>query len=175
MAESARIERHLEECAACASRLRDIRASLDLIAAEMDRGRYDVAWRLAPYLDEIFAEIGLDRCDACLFQSVIEADLFRDHRLAFGDELRSRLLADADDCGARLLGGFRPVNLAARLDHLLLVMIKIEIEIGEDMVLDVPRDVAQAIEFRKIVPGMGALGDKARAGLDHRTLELSIG
>src|SRR5437762_11418560 len=109
---------------------------LDLIAAEMDRGRYDVAWRLAPYLDEIFAEIGLDRCDACLFQSVIEADLFRNHRLALGGELRIETFADRDDGGAGLLRGLRPVDLSAGLNDFGLIAFEIEIEMAEDMVLE---------------------------------------
>ena len=63
----------------------------------------------------------------------------------------------------------------ARLDHLPLVVFEIKIEMGEDVILDVSRDVAQPIEFGKVVAGMSAFGDKARAGFNHRALQLSIG
>ena len=40
------------------------KVGLDVVAADMDRRRDDVRGRLAAQLDDVFAEIGLDRLDA---------------------------------------------------------------------------------------------------------------
>ena len=106
---------------------------------------------------------------------MIEADLFRDHRLALGGELRIKTFADRDDGGAGLLRGLRPVDLSAGLDDFGLIAFEIEIEMAEDMVLDVARLIAQRIEFRQIGPGLGALLNEARPGLGHRPLQLAVG
>ena len=50
---------------------------------------------LAPELDDIFAEIGLDHLDAGGLQMRVEPDLLRHHRLALGDELGACLLGRA--------------------------------------------------------------------------------
>ena len=53
---------------------------------------------------------------------------------------------------ARFLGRLRPMHMAARLDHLLLIALEIEIEMREHVVLDVARLIAQRVEFRQIGP-----------------------
>ena len=63
---------------------------LDVVAREMDRGRDDVRGRLVAQLDDVFAEISLDRRDAGRLQRLVEADLLGDHRLALGDALAPR-------------------------------------------------------------------------------------
>ena len=148
---------------------------LDLLAGQMDCGGDDMARPFLSELDQIFAKIGLDCLEPLLLKGVVELDLFRDHRLPLGHELRARPLADAEDETACFLGGLRPVHFAARLDHLPLVMLEIDIEIGEDMILDVARDVAQTIELGKGSAGLGTLGDEPRAGFDHCTLKMHVG
>ena len=51
---------------------------------------------LVAELDDVFAEIGLDRRDAVRLQVVVEPDLLGDHRLALGDGARAGLAADVE-------------------------------------------------------------------------------
>ena len=60
---------------------------LDLRLGEVNRGRDDVGRQLVAQLDDVFAEIGLDRRDAVAFEEIVEADLLGDHRLALGHGL----------------------------------------------------------------------------------------
>ena len=74
---------------------------LDVVARDMDRRRDDVRGRLVAKLDDVFAEIGLDRLDAGGLERLVEADLLGDHRLAFGDALGAARLAEVEeDAGA---------------------------------------------------------------------------
>ena len=148
---------------------------LDLIACQVHGGRDDVARPLVPDLDQVFAEIGLDRLDAVRLEVVVEVDLFRDHRLALGDELRIRLPADGENLRAGLFRVLRPVHVAAGLLHLLLVALEVDVEMVEHVVLDVAGLVAQRVELGQRVAGLGALLDEARAGLRHRILQLRVG
>ena len=83
---------------------------LDLILGEVDRRRDDVARRLVAELDDVFAEIGLDRLDAVRLEVLVEADLLGDHRLALGDGLRPDAPADGEDDVARLGRGLGVVH-----------------------------------------------------------------
>ena len=107
---------------------------------------------LAAQLDDVFAEIGLDRRDAVRLEMRVEADLLGDHRLALGDGLRA---AGRGRCRGRCRaprGASRakctcpPAAGTARL-----VALEIEVEMGERVVLDVARGVAQLLEFRQPV------------------------
>ena len=60
----------------------------------MDRRGDDVARRLVAELDDVFAEIGLDRRDAVRLEVIVERDLLGDHRLALGDGLGADGAAD---------------------------------------------------------------------------------
>ena len=64
--------------------------------------------------------------------------------------------------------------MAARLDHLALVFLEIEVEIRKHMVLDRPRLVAQGVELGKPRPRRRALGDKAARHILERPLQLHI-
>ncbi len=57
---------------------------LDLRGVEMHGGRDDVARQLVAKLDDVFAEIGLDRRDAVRLKVLVDPDLLRDHRFALG-------------------------------------------------------------------------------------------
>ena len=53
----------------------------DLVLGEMHRRRNDMARRLVAELDDVLAEIGLDRRDAERLEMIVERDLLGDHRL----------------------------------------------------------------------------------------------
>jgi len=85
----------------------------DLLFHQVDRRRDQMARRLVAQLDDVLAEIGLDRGDAVLLEVVVEPDLLGDHRLALGDDLGADRAADLQHHGARLVGCPRPMNLTA--------------------------------------------------------------
>ncbi len=115
---------------------------LDLVAVEMHGRGNDVGGNLAAQLDDVFAEIGLDRRHAGLFQRGVDFDLLADHRFALGDRLGTEPRANLDDDGARLLRGAGEMHMPARLRHLALIALEIEIEMRQGMVLDVARRLA---------------------------------
>ncbi len=90
-------------------------AFLPVLLVEVERGRDDVAGQLVTQLDDVFAEIGLDRGDAVAFQVVVDAQLLADHRLALGDGAGIGRTADRQNRVARFVGGGAPVHLAAGL------------------------------------------------------------
>ena len=148
--------------------------ALDLILGQMHGRADDVRGNLATQLDDIFAEIGLDRRDAGLLHGVVERDLLRDHALALGDGLCAALGAYVENDIARLFGRAREMHMSARRRHLLLVGLEIEVEMGERMVLDVARAVAQRLEFRQLGNGDLPSGREADAQLAHGFLQLRI-
>ena len=133
---------------------------LDVSRRKVDRRRDDVGRSLAAQLDDVFAEVGFDRFDAGGLESVIEADLLGDHRLAFGDALCPHRLAEVDDDPTRFLGVLRVVHFAAALAHLALVGLEIEVEMGERVILDRAGAVSQRVE-------LGKPGDRGRAPADE--------
>src|SRR5476649_593676 len=146
----------------------------DLVLGEMDRRRDDVAGRLVAELDDVLAQIGLDRRDAGLLEMLVERDLLGHHRLRLGDGACTHALAEIGDDASRIGGGRCPMNVAAQADHLALELLEVEIEIGERVVLDVARTVAQRLEFRQALGCLApALGE---ADLEHgqRVLEVGI-
>ncbi len=130
--------------------------ALDVSCGEMDRRRDDVGRGFAAQLDDVFAEVGFDRLDPRRLERVVEADLLGDHRLALGDALRAHRLAEVDDDLARFLGVLRIVDFAAARADLVLVGLEIEVEMGERVVLDRARAVAQRLE-------LGQPGDRGGA------------
>src|SRR5579871_4919114 len=125
------------------------KAFFPILAIEVKRRTDDVTRRLLAQLQNVFAEIGLDRRNAVLLQVVVDCDLLRDHRLALGDRLRAGLLADRENRLTGVGGGGAPMNLAARPLDVCRPCLEIEVEIGERMILDVARDIAQALELRQ--------------------------
>ena len=117
---------------------------LDLVLVQMHRRRDDVARHLAAELDDVFAEVGLDRLDAVLRQMLVQADLLGDHRLALGGGLRADAAADVEDDRSRVLRRLGPMHLAAGLGDLRLIGFEIEVEMVERVVLDGARLLAQA-------------------------------
>ncbi len=79
----------------------------DLLLHQVDRRRDDVARRLVAELDDVFAEIGLDRRDAVGFEMIVERDLLGDHRLALGDGLGAGRAADRRAPPARASAALR--------------------------------------------------------------------
>src|SRR5919108_251963 len=107
----------------------------DLALGDVQRRADDVARHLVAELDDVFAEIGLDRLDAVLLEEIVDADLLADHGLALGDRLGAGLAAEAQDGLARGLGVAAPMDLAARRLHLRLELQQVLIEMTEDVVL----------------------------------------
>ena len=93
-------------------------------------------------LDDVFAEIGLDRGDAVLFEKIVEPNFLRDHRLALGHGLGARRSADFQHRRAHLFGSARPMHLATGGYNVLLVKLEVEVEMGERVLLDLATDVA---------------------------------
>src|SRR5580700_6485287 len=83
----------------------------DLFLNQMDRRCDDMAGRLVPQLDDVFAEIGLDRGDAVRLKGIVEPHLLGDHRLALSDELGAHRAADPQNRCAGLLRGTRQCTL----------------------------------------------------------------
>ena len=133
---------------------------LDVRLRQMDRRRDDMGRRLAPQLDDVFAEVGFHRLDPRGLQGLIEADLLGDHRFALGDALRPHRLAQVEDDRARFVGVLRVVDFPAAFSDLALVGLEIEVEMGERVVLDRAGAVAQRLELRQPLGGRGAPGDE---------------
>src|SRR3546814_20034009 len=87
----------------------------DPFGGHVNRRGDDVARRLAAELEDVFAQIGLDRLDAVGFEVIVETDLLGDHALALGDRLRAEIPAQPQDRLASLPGGPAPVHLPAVL------------------------------------------------------------
>ncbi len=164
-----------EIAAAVELRVRAAKIRLDLGRVEVHRRGDDVARHLVPELDDVLAEIGLDRRDAVAFEVVVEADLLGDHRLALGHGPRPRGPADAEDDVPRLRRIAGEMHLPAGRRDLLLVALEVEVEMGERMVLDVPRRIPQRLELRQ--PPDRALPPVDEPPLDvpQRPLELPVG
>src|SRR2546425_1032485 len=87
-----------------------------------------VIFSIAAKLDDVLAEIGLDRLDAVRLEMLVEADLLGHHRLALGDGLRPGIAADRQDDLARLFRRLGVMHLPAGSPHLVLVGLEIEVE-----------------------------------------------
>jgi phenylalanyl-tRNA synthetase beta chain len=66
-------------------------------------------------LDDVLAEIGLDRLDPVRFQMVVHPDFLGDHRLALGDGLRTGLAANLEHRGAGIGEGRKSVAIEVTL------------------------------------------------------------
>src|SRR6266478_4619898 len=117
-----------------------------------------MARRLVAQLDDVFAEIGLDRDDAVLFEILVEPDLLGDHRLALGDDLGVDRAADLQYRGARFIRCSRPMNPAARGEDVAFVKLEIEVEMLEGVVLDRLADFAQGLELGEALDGEAGAG-----------------
>ena len=86
----------------------------DLVLGEMHRRRDDVARRLVAQLDDVFAEIGLDRRDAQRLEMIVEpiSSEIIDFDLAIGP--RADALAEVGDDAPRILRRRRPMDVAAQ-------------------------------------------------------------
>ena len=149
---------------------------LDLGLGEVNRGRDDVGRQLAAQLDDVFAEIGLDRRDAVAFEEVVEADLLGDHRLALGHCLRADMLWQMSRTIWRAscaVSGI--VHMAALGEQALLIGFEIEIEVGKRVVLDVARGVAQRLEFGQAVRHLAPPRDEVHFDEAQRVLQVGVG
>ena len=146
----------------------------DLLLHEMHGRHDDVARTLLADLDDVFAEIGLDRRHAVLLEIVVEGDLLADHGLALGHRLGVKAPADRQHRLARLLRRAAPMHLPAARDDVLLEDLEIEIEIRQHVILDRLALLAQRVEFRQARHHGGALGGKAGAHHAERLLQIGV-
>src|SRR6185437_7430920 len=146
----------------------------DLLLHQVDGWGNDVARILLADLDDVLAEIGLDRRDAVLLEVIVERDLLGDHRLALGHRLGAEPLTDRQHRVARLLRRAAPMHVPALRLDVLLEGLEVEIEILEHVVLDRLALVAQRLEFRKPRHGRGTAGGKAAAHQRQRLLQIGI-
>ena len=86
-----------------------------------------------------------------------------------------RLAAELEHDVARVRRGRREVHMPAALVDLPLVGFEIKVEMGERMVLDRARLVAQRVELRQLRPRQRALDDEAALDVEKRALQLGIG
>jgi hypothetical protein len=115
--------------------------------------RDDMARRFVAQLDDVLAEIGLDRRNPVRFKVFVEADFLGDHRLALGDGLGADRSADLQHCRAGLLRGAGPMDLAAGGQHLALIELEIEVEVLEGVVLDQSPGFTERLELRQPIDG----------------------
>ena len=134
-----------------------------------------MAGQFVAQLDDVFAQIGFNRNDPVLFQMVVDRDFFPDHRLALGDRLRARLLADRQHRRPRSVGVGAPMHRAAGFFYLGLVRFKVEVEIGQRVVFDVARGVAQRLELRQSLHRRRPARHEARPRARERLLQPGIG
>ncbi len=147
---------------------------LDLLLSDMHGRRDDVARRLMTELDDVFAEIGLDRRDVVFLEILVEADLLGHHRLALGHRPGVDRAADVEDLGTGVLGRLGIVDVTTGGPHLLLIGLEIEVEMSECVVLDVSRIVAQGLELGQFGGRLEALVDKAGTDMAQRLLQLLV-
>ena len=147
---------------------------LHLRRVEVHRRRDDMARHLVAELDDVFAEIGLHRRDAVLFEMLVDPDFLGDHRFALGDGPGARVLADRQDDAARLLRVAGEMHVPARCRHLLLISLEIEVEMLQGVVFDVARRVPQGLEFRQPFGRLLPLVDEALLDVPQRLLELRV-
>ena len=148
---------------------------LPVLAVKVEGRGDDVARQLVAQLDNVFAEIGLHRRDAVALQVLVHADLLGDHALALGHRPRAGLLADRQHLRTGIVRGGAPMQLPAGCLQLRLVRLEVEIEVGQRVVLDVPADIAQLLEFRQPRHRRRPPADERRPGIGQRLLQSRIG
>src|SRR5438067_5947703 len=146
-----------------------------LFLNQVDRWCDDMAGRLMPQLDDVFAEIGLDRGNAVRLEGFVEPHFLGDHRLALRDELGLRRSADLQYHRAGLLRGARPMHLAAgRLDAVL-VQLEVAVEVLESVILDRSTGFAQRFELRQPLYGKTPSQRESGSGQTQRALQILVG
>ncbi len=156
-------------------RMRLAEALLPVLDVEVEGRRDDMRRRLLAQLDDVLAEIGLDRRDAVALQMVVDPELFGDHRLALGHGLGPGVLADLQHGRARLVRRAAPMHRAARALHVGGIGLEVEVEVRDRVILDVPPDVPKLLELRQPPHGGGAALEEGPLGGGQRLLQAGIG
>ncbi len=108
-------------------------------------------------------------------EMLVERDLLGHHRLRLGDRAGAHALAELADDAARVLGGGCPVNVAAQRRHLALELLEIEVEVGQSVVLDVARAIAQRLELGQALGRLAPAFGEADLQLGKRVLQIGVG
>ena len=156
-------------------RVRQAELCLPILAVQVKRRGDDMARRLVPQLDDILAQIRLDRLDSGGLQMRIDAELFRDHGLALGHRPRPGILTNLQHRRPRVIGRAAPMHLPTGRQHVRLERLQIEIEVRQRMILDVPPDVAQPLELRQPRHGGTTARHELRLTELQRLLQRRIG
>ena len=146
-----------------------------LVFSHVDRRRDNMARRLVAQLDDVFAQVGLDRLNIVRFEIGVEADLLGDHRFALGRRPGVDRTADVEDDAACVFRRGRPMHRAPGLPHLGLEGFEVEIEMRQRVVLDLAALVAQRLELRQAGGRGGAVDDEAAFHLVERGLQRLVG
>ncbi len=146
----------------------------DLILVQVHRGRNQVARRFAAQLDDVFAEVSFHWLDANLLKPGVETDFLRNHGLALGDRFRFTVETQTHNEVSRLFGCGCPVHVTTGFNHLLLKGLKVEIQVIQNVVLDVPALVPQALELRQGVSSILALFHEAARHVREGSLQLGV-
>ncbi len=156
------------------SRVHAAEVGLDLCLGEMYRRRDDVRRQFVAKLDDVLAEIGLDRGDGVFRQEIVEADFLGHHRFALGHGLGVERAADVEDDRTRVGGRSGEMHVAARGEHATLVFLEIEIEMRQGVILDVAGRIPQRLELGQLVGHLLAPRDEVRLENVHRALQLAV-
>ena len=128
-----------------------------LLGGLLDRRRDDVHGVLAGELEDVLAEIGLDRSDAHGRERLVQADLLGRHRLRLRGQLRARVAAHARDVLARLRTGAREEDLAAARLERLGEPRDVPVEVVDHGHLDPVRALPHRLDVREPLPRCDAI------------------
>ena len=149
--------------------------ALDLFLRQMHGGRDDMARMLAAQLDDIFAQIRLDRHNAVFLEMLIERDFLGDHAFALGHGLGAHIAAELQDNRAGFFRVLGKMNMPAGGFDLVAIGFKIKIKMRQRMVLDRLGRIPQRLKLRQRVNRGAALVDEAGAHKAHGLLQERIG
>ena len=148
---------------------------LPVLQVQMERRSNDMAGQLVAKLDDVLAKVGFHRGDAGAFQVVVDGDLLADHRFSLRHRPRAGGLADVQYRLARILRRGAPVHLATRGQQLRFPGFQVEIQVGQRVVLDVARGVAQRLELRQRRHRAAAPRHELRPRVGQRLLQRDVG
>ena len=146
----------------------------------VDRRRDDVGGTLVGELDDVFAQVRLDRRDPLALERLVEVDLLGRHRFRFHGHARAGPPRDVDHDPARLFRAGGVVDVAAQLLDVADERLQMVIEPLEGRFLDRPRLVPQGFALGKAREGLAAQVDELGGGdreclLEERIVERAVG
>ena len=102
------------------------------------------------YLDDVFAEVRLNRFDACMLKGLVQFNLFSNHRLALDRPTNFVRSRDAENDFASFFRVARPVNFAAKTNDAFFELNQVSVEVSNRFMLDSTRAVAQSLAVAQL-------------------------